>query len=78
MPILPTLLEPYQEKIHTETFAGRNHKQKIAANDWFETKNLSTDGYPMLTARPKRGNVQQLTAPSGCISKDALRGKTPA
>lgn len=72
MPILPTLSEPYQEKIHTETFAGRTHKLKIAANDWYETENLSTDNFPMLSPRPKRGTVTAYAAPSGCISKDSL------
>lgn len=72
MPLLPVLQEPAQTKIHTETFAGRNHKLKIAANDWYETENLSTDGYPMLMARKPRGTVAQLTDPSGCISKDAM------
>lgn len=72
MPFLPTLSEPYQTKINTESFAGRTHKLKIAANDWYETENLSTDGYPLLTARPKRGIVSQYDAPSGCISKDSM------
>lgn len=72
MPLLPVLQEPAQTKIHTETFAQRNHKLKIAANDWYETKNISTDGYPMLTARQKRGAVRKLTSPSGCIAKDAM------
>lgn len=72
MPILPMLAEPYQEKIHTETFGGRSHKLKIAANDWYETKNLSTDGYPMLTPRAARGTVATLSDPSGCISKDSM------
>ena len=72
MPILPTLNEPYQTKINTESFAGRTHKLKIAANDWFETENLSTDGYPMLTPRKKRGMVTEIEDPRGCISKDSM------
>lgn len=66
------LSEPYQQKIHTETFAGRTHKLKIAANDFYETENLSTDEYPMLSSRPLRGTVARLTNPTGLISKDEL------
>ena len=72
MPLLPQLQEPYQQKIHTETFGGYNHKLKISANDWYETTNLNSDAFPMLGSRPLRGIVSALDAPGGCIAKDGL------
>ena len=76
MPFLPyldipkKLLTPNREFI--DTFLGYNHNFKIGPGEFFDTENLSTDYYPLLSTRKKRGIVSQLTAGQGMIEKDAL------
>jgi hypothetical protein len=43
------------QKILTDTFAGYNHNLKIGNGEFYDTKNLSTENFPMLSNRHKRG-----------------------
>ncbi|MDO4982736.1 MAG: hypothetical protein Q4E35_04170 [Eubacteriales bacterium] len=53
-------------------FTGYDHRLRAAEGSFYETENMSVEGYPMLSARKKRGEVLTLTSPQGLIEKDAL------
>lgn len=72
MPLLPTLTETAQTRSVTDVFAGYNHNLKIADGEFFDTKNLSSAYYPLLSTRAKRGLVHEFTAYQGIT---ALAGK---
>lgn len=72
MPFLPQINTSYTSREFTDTFQGYNHNFKIGPGEFFDTENLSTDYYPLLSTRKRRGLVQQLTAGQGMIEKDAL------
>lgn len=52
LPILPTNV---QTREMVEVFAGYNHHLKIGAGEFYDMKNLSSDYYPLLAPRGKRG-----------------------
>ena len=72
MPFLPEINTSYTSREFTDTFMGYNHNFKIGPGEFFDTENLSTDYYPLLSTRKKRGIISQLTAGQGMIEKDAL------
>lgn len=53
-----------------DTFSGYNHNERISAGEFFEMTNMSTDYYPVLGNRPKRGIIMRLTNPQGMIGSD--------
>lgn len=55
MPRLPMLSGTPSQKILTDTFAGLNHNLKIGNGEFYNTENLSTENFPMLANRRKRG-----------------------
>ena len=57
MPRLPVLAGAPSQQILTDTFAGYNHNLKIGDGEFFNTKNLSTEMFPMLANRRKRGTL---------------------
>lgn len=61
-----------QSQYMTSTFYGYKHKHRIYANEFYDTKNLTSDGHPLLSTRPLRGTVMELEKPAGLIAKDAL------
>jgi len=72
MPYLPTLQPSSQSRDITDIFRGYNHNHKIDAGEFYFTKNLTTDYYPLLSSRGKRGTKASLTLGQGMIEKDAL------
>ena len=72
MPRLPVLSPGNTSRLMTETFRGYNHNLKIADGEMYDTKNLTTDYYPLLASRKKRGTLSTLTNPGGLIEKDAM------
>ena len=69
---LPSLDYEYSDRSVTDTFAGYNHKLKIADGEFYDTRNLTSEYYPLLAERRKRGLVKQLTAPGGLLGKEKL------
>lgn len=59
-------------RLLTSVFPGYVHKMTAEDGSFYHTKNLTTDHYPMLSTRQKRGTVRAMTAPGGLIEKDAL------
>ena len=44
-------------------FGGYNHNRVIGEGELFDGENLSSDAYPLLTARRPRGFGKKLTSP---------------
>lgn len=72
MPIFPYLAPGASQRLITEAFAGYDHRLKIPEGSFYETENLSTRHYPLLSPREPRGLVDTLSAPGGLIARDAL------
>ena len=72
MPFLSTVNETATYREVTETFAGYNRNLKTGDGEWYDTKNLTSDYYPVMSQRRKRGYIKTLKAPQGMIAKDAL------
>ena len=69
---LPRLAYEYDERVVTDVFAGYRHKARIGDGEFYNTRNLTSAGYPLLTNRRKRGRVRTLRAPGGLIAKEKL------
>ena len=72
MPFLPQISESRTRREFVDLFSGYDHNLKIGPGEFYDTKNLTTDHYPLLATRRKRGVVSTLTAGQGMIEKDAL------
>lgn len=72
MPYYPTLRESATSQQVTEIFRGYNHNLRIDEGEMYEMTNLTSDYYPMLANRGKRGVVAPLTAPGGLLAKERL------
>jgi hypothetical protein len=56
-----------------DNFRGYNHNLKTADGEFWDTQNLTTEHYPLLSNRPKRGRVDHtFTNLQAVIAKDAL------
>lgn len=72
MPFFSTVNETATYREITETFSGYNRNLKTGEGEWYHTKNLTSDYYPVMSQRKKRGFVKQLENPQGMLAKDAL------
>jgi hypothetical protein len=55
-----------------EVFGGYNHNLRIANSEFYDMKNLTSDEYPVLSTRNKRGVVKQLDSCKGITAKGKL------
>lgn len=55
-----------------DTFRGYNHNLRISDGEFFDMKNMTSDYYPVLSPRKKRGLYASPNSPKGMIAKDAL------
>ena len=55
-----------------DTFKGYNHNLRIGDGEFFDMKNMTSDHYPVLSPRGKRGVYASPNNPTALISKDAL------
>ena len=55
-----------------DTFKGYNHNLRIGDGEFFNMKNMTSDHYPILSPRGKRGVYASPASPNGLITKDAL------
>ena len=56
-----------------EVFKGYNHNLRIGEGEFYDMKNLSSDNYPILSPRVKRGVYEGDTDnPKGMVAKDSL------
>lgn len=68
----PYLTELKTNRKMTDNFRGYNHNLKIAKNEFFDMKNMSSVSFPLLSPRGKRGIFSQPEKAAGLIAKDAL------
>lgn len=54
------------------TFRGYNHNLRIADGEFYDMTNLSSNDYPVLSPRKKRGIYATPSKPQGLIAKDSL------
>lgn len=68
----PTLSELNTDREWLDVFGGYNHNLRIGEGEFYDMTNLSSDHYPILSPRPKRGIYATPTTPTGLVAKDAL------
>lgn len=69
---LPKMNELSKTRIMTDTFGGYNHNLKIGDGEFFDMENMTSDYFPILSPRGKRGVYNAADKPLGMIAKDAL------
>lgn len=69
---LPILSELNTSREWLDVFGGYNHNLRIGEGEFYEMTNLSSDHYPILSPRQKRGIYATPTTPTGLVAKDAL------
>jgi len=68
----PKLTPIPTERITVDAFRGYNHNLRIGAGEFFRMENLSSDRYPVLSPRKKRGLYANPASPQGLIAKEML------
>lgn len=70
--IYPFLNELSRSRTATEVWQGFNHNLRIGDGEFYDMRNLSSDRYPVLAPRRKRGIYVSPTNAQGLIAKDTL------
>lgn len=68
----PTLKVKQKYRQMEDAFLGYNHNLRIQDGEFFEMKNMTSDYYPILSPRNKRGIYKEGVSANGIIAKDAL------
>lgn len=68
----PKLTEMNTSREWLEVFKGYNHNLRIGEGEFYDMKNLSSDNFPVLSPRQRRGVYAYPTEPQGMVAKDAL------
>ena len=68
----PTLYSKDSSRQMVDTFKGYNHNLRIGDGEFFDMKNMTSDYYPVLSPRGKRGVYASPNKANGLIAKDAL------
>ncbi len=68
----PKLRELESSRQMVDTFKGYNHNLRIGEGEFFDMKNMTSNHYPVLSPRGKRGMYASPVSPNGLITKDAL------
>ena len=69
----PATVYSQPSRLFTDTFRGYNHNLKISDGEWYDTTNLSSDYFPIMSQRAQRGKVAtNWENLQGLIFKDAL------
>ena len=68
----PKLQEIEVSRQIVDVFKGYNHNLRIGDGEFYDMKNMTSDSYPVLTPRRKRGVYASPGNPTGLIAKDAL------
>lgn len=69
----PKLSQRGQTRTIIDAFAGYNHNLKTRDGEFYDTRNLTTQHYPLLANRAKRGRLNRsFTKLSAIIAKDSL------
>ena len=68
----PPLKELPTTREMVDVFRGYNHNLRISNGEFFNMKNMTSDDYPVLSPRGKRGVYAKPASPQGLIAKEAL------
>ena len=68
----PQLKVMQNERKMVDVFRGYNHNLRIGDGEFFDMKNMTSDYYPVLSPRGKRGFYVKPASPQGLIAKDAI------
>ena len=68
----PTLSAPQSSRRMVDLFKGYNHNLRIGDSEFYDMKNMTSDYYPVLSPRGKRGVYATPGSAQGLIAKDAL------
>lgn len=55
-----------------DAFRGYNHNLRISAGEFYDMKNMTSDFYPVLSPRGRRGVYAKPASPQGMIAKDEV------
>lgn len=69
---LPKLYENTQTRETVDCFGGYNRRARIGDGEFYDMKNLSSDNYPTLSPRGRRGEVAVIEECNGMLAKDKL------
>lgn len=68
----PQLKELPTTRELVDVFRGYNHNLRISNGEWFNMKNMTSDHYPVLSPRGKRGVYAKPASPQALIAKEKL------
>ena len=68
----PKLNETTRSREITQEFRGYNHHLRIGENEFYNMENLTSNYYPVLSPRDKRGNVKKIGKCNGILAKNEL------
>lgn len=68
----PMLNEVNRYREMTNAFGGYNHQLSCKDGQFFDMQNMTSQYYPVLSPREKRGFVKKMTAPQGILDKEDL------
>ena len=68
----PQLKELPTSREMVDVFRGYNHNLRISSGEFFNMKNMTSDYYPVLSPRGKRGVYAKPASPQALIAKEAL------
>ena len=68
----PKLTEQRQQTLTTEAFLGYDHDLKLSDGEFYDMENLTSDCYPLLAPRVRRGTVQALSGAQAICARDRL------
>jgi hypothetical protein len=72
MSYYPLIMESRQEQQVTDVFLGYNHNLKIGDGEFYDMQNLTSEYFPLLANRAKRGIVSTLANPLCLLAKAKL------
>ena len=70
--LYPKLRELDSSRQMVDDFKGYNHNLRIGDGEFFDMRNMTSDYYPVLSPRGKRGLYALPAQPGGLIAKDSL------
>lgn len=68
----PTLNVKQKSRQMLDAFLGYNHNLRIGDSEFYDMKNMTSDYYPVLTPRGRRGTYVDSSNTNGLIAKDKL------
>ena len=68
----PKLKVQATSKQMVDAFRGYNHNLRINDGEFYDMKNMTSDYYPVLSPRGKRGFYVKPASPQGLVAKDAI------